>query len=823
MVKLERDPSNEGSLFHRYIYIPCASRGTPDISLIGAKALHMTELHNAGFPVPPFITMTTNGWKDEYRDQQSSPNQGLPSVLQEQLASGLPYLERKTKECFGDKRNPLFVSVRSGSPASMPGAMHTILNVGITEKNIRVLERRIGRKNAQYAYFTLIRSLGTHAFGIPDDDFRTIRNNKVGHDSLNKPDVQHYKELVQAAKDIYKEFNVEFPEEAWDQLSIATDSVYRSWDFAEAIEVRRASNISDDLGTAVTIQKMVWGNSDNPGAGSGVVFTRDPTTGGGPIAVFVRDQGPKVVGDRAKQLDISLLQVPFLFRTQLNNRIRQLTTLYKRPQEVEFTIDGKRLWILQTRPTPMSTVGEFKFLLDQVQNKSLTEEEAKRELSIDQLHRLLVPGLDSDALALARKNGRCLGTGVPLSLGWATGYFVTSIEQAQQYGNKPVIFYADLSQRNLRELPHNVRGVISRTGSIGSHKARAATKLDSQGEGAVAIFGVRLDKFRKGRIVTISGSTKEVFLGEIPTSPTSAGLLDGSERNIIRRWLEAHNTNPWLFVTKDKGIDQLTNELEEVLEEARRKFLSPKTHAIIAINTVMPSEIRIPYTVVSKTDEVSVRQLIQQALASGSDVTIRTCRYPDTQGASPYAVITSGDELEHFFQNPNYTKKHGGWLRWIDDETITEVVVGKIPKNKLNPKFYRNHCNWTLSCVGDRIYLQIVPGSPLLRSQETALPEKMTTVEVQFDPSCPSGIRLCRLVIGDELKSITDRYTFLNLVAMKVLGKWWKDYNLALRMAAISQAFPQFLVPGLEGQASILPGNEWVRIYGVKLDEGDGE
>jgi phosphohistidine swiveling domain-containing protein len=821
MATIEQSLSKEGALSHRYMYIPGVSPEA-DRSLIGAKAFHLTELLSEGLPVPPFIVMTTNGWKDEYGNQQLSSKLKLPSVLQEQLVSGLPYLERDAKRCFGDRKNPLFVSVRSGSPASMPGAMHTILNVGITEKTVGALEKQIGRRNAQDAYFTLIRSLGKHAFGIPDSEFREIRDNFIGYDPLIRPRTQRYKELVQAAKKIYKEYKVEFPEEARDQLCIATDSVFRSWDSAEAKEVRRALNISQALGTAVTIQEMAWGNSDKPGAGSGVVFTKNPKTGGEPIAVFAAyEQGPKVVGDRAKQLDTSLLQVPLRFRKQLNNHIQQLSRLYERPQEVEFTIDGHRLWVLQTRPVPMSTLGEFRFLMDQIHDESLTKEEAKKKLSLEQLQRLLVPELDPQALAQARKDGRCLETGVSLSPGWSTGHLVTSTEQVKRYG--AVILYGDLSPKDLRKIPGNVRGLISKTGSIGSHKAREATKLDMQG--VAAIFGVNLDRIRKGRIVTISGSTNEVFLGKIPTSSSINSLIDPSERGIVEQWKREHSENPWMFVTRDNGIGQLTEGLEHVLAEARQKFLSPKAHAIIAINEMIPSEIRIPYTIVSKTDEDRVRLLIQQALDSGSDVTVRTCRYPDTRGTSPYAVITSEGETKRFFLNRNYTKKYGGWLRWHDDASITEVVIGAIPKHKLDPKFYQNHCNWTLSCVGDKVYLQIVPGSPLLRSQETTLPEKMTTVEVQFDPFCPdgNGIRLRNLIIGDELKTDTDRYTFLNLVAKTVLGKWWKDYHLALRMAAVSQVFPQFLVPGLEGQASILPGNEWVRIYGVKLDEGDEE
>lgn len=824
MVKLERDPSKEGTLFNRYIYIPGVSHDPPDIALIGAKAYYMTELRNEGFPVPPHIVVTTNAWRDEYDKQQPPPERALPANIQEQLFCGLQYLEQDTKKHFSDKENPLFVSVRSGSPASMPGVMHTILNVGITEETIGALEKEIGQRSAQYAYFTLIRSLGKHAFGIPDSEFREIRDNLVGHNPSRKPDVQHYRELVQAAKAVYISHGVEFPEEAWDRLCIAADSVFRSWDSAESEDVRRDLNISHDLGTTVTIQKMVWGNSNKRDAGSGVVFTRDPKTGDKPIAVFAAQaQGPKVVGDRAQQLDTSLLQVSFQFRAQLENYIQRLSKLYKRPQEVEFTIDGKRLWILQTRPVPMSTLGEFKFLMDQVNKGSITIEEAKRGLSLEQLQQLLVPELDPRALVSAKKEGRLLGTGVSLSSGWATGSKITSIEQAKRCGNKPAILYGDLSPKEFRQLPDNVRGCESKTGSVGSHKARAATPLDTQG--VVVMFGVNLDHVPKGTIVTLSGSTNEVFLGKIPTSSSNHSLLDPLERNTVEKWKQERVQNPWKFITQDNGVGQLTEKLEHVLTEARQKFLSPKAHAIIAINAVIPPDIRIPYTVVSKTDENQVRLLIQQALSSGSDVTVRTCPYPDTSGKSPYAVITGEKAMERFFLNRDYTKKHGGWLRWLDDVSITEVVIGTIPKHKLNPKYFQDHCNWTLTCVGERIYLQIIPGSPLLRSHEKILPEKMITVDVQFDPSCPdeNGIRLRHLIIGDELKTDRDRYAFLNLVTRTVLGKWWREHHLALRMAAVTEALPQFLVPGLEGQASIIPGKEWVRVYGVKLDEDDGE
>jgi phosphohistidine swiveling domain-containing protein len=826
MANKELPPFGEGVLSNRYIYSPGVS---PDASvgLIGAKAFHLTELQHMGMPTPPFIVMTTNGWKDYYKDQRGTPKSELPADLHEQLINAIPYLEKDTEKHLGDKKKPLFVSVRSGAPSSMPGAMHTILNVGITDKNIEVLEKRIGRDNAQYAYFTLIRSLGTHVYGIPDARFKAIRDARVGHDPTTKPDVNNYVALVKEAKKIYEEYNAVFPEDPWDQLAIATDSVYRSWDSEEAADVRRTLHIPDDLGTAVTIQEMVWGNSNQKGAGSGVMFTRDPTTGKeDPIAVFAaQGQGPKVVGDTAKQLDTSLSQVPFRFNFGLKRISRQLSRIYQKPQEVEFTIDGQRLWILQTRSVPMSTLGEFRFLMDRVKSKLVSMEEAQKSLSLEQLHRLLVPELDLDALELARKSGGCLGEGVALSPGWATGKLVTSIEQARRYKHKPVILYADLSPKDLRELPPCVKAVISRTGSIGSHKARAATRLDSQG--VVAIFGVHLDLdgIEKGSTVTVSGSTDEVFLGVIPTSSTDFGLLKNFERDIIAQWLEERRRNPWLFVSRENGINKMTDELEAVLEQSHRQFKSPKAHAIVAINAMMPSEIRIPYTVVIKEHEADVRQLVQQALVTGSDVTIRTCRYPDTRGTSPYAVITNQKDFERFFQDPDYTAKHGGWPRWLGDKTITEVVVGEIPKNKLNQKFYKNHCNWTLSCVGDRVYLQIVPGSPLLRSQEQVLPEHMITVEAQFDPNPSSinGIQLRHLHIGSELLTNSDRYAFLSLVSKTVLGEWWQKYNLALRMAAISEVFSKenFLTPGLEGQASDLGWG--VKVYGVKLDEGDGD
>jgi len=820
----------EEPLFNRYIYIPNESGDEPDISRIGAKAYHLGELKANGFPVPPYIVITTDAWSDSYQEQDSLSH-NLPFSIQEQMKSGLQYLEKKSNKRFGDRKNPLCFSVRSGSKESMPGSMHTILNVGITESNIRALEKQIGGRNAQYAYFSLIRSLGVHAFNIPDNEFRVIRDNLVGYNISTRPHKTYYKELVQQAKQIFIDRGFVFPEDPWEQLSIATDSVFRSWEYPEAREARRALDISDELGTSVTIQEMVWGNSDKKGAGSGVLFTTDPTTGEDKtIGTFAEHgQGPKVVGDKAKQTDTSLSIIRHPFHLQLEAYVQQLKNIYPRPQEVEFVIDGKKLWFLQTRDTPMSMIGEFKFLKNQMEHGHVTPEEAAKIFSLEQLHRLLTPELDERALQQARDEKKCLGKGISLSPGWVSGSLVTSIETADKYGDKPVVLYADLSPRDIRQLPENVVGIISQTGSIGSHKARAATKLDARG--VVAMFGVYLDDYKKGRIVTISGSTNEVFLGRISTSNIHGGQIDASEKALIRKWEQEHIENPWLFVSCKNGVTELTSALYRSLEQAREKYFSSKAHAIIAINAVIPSEIRIPYTVFSKTEESLVKQQINKAMATGSDVTVRTCRYPDTRGTSPYAVLTKEEDIRRFFDDSNYTKEHGGWPRWLKDQTITEVVVGEIPKNKLNPDYARYQCNWTLTCVGNKIYLQIVPGSPLLRSQEEKLPEEMITVEVQFDPSSTNGIHLNHLEIGESLKGDSERFTYLNLVAKTVLGKWWKEYNLPLRMAAISEVFSRdnFLTPGLEGQAS-RPSSDKISntgwgpiVYGVKLDEGNGD
>ena len=820
-IRKEYDPIKEKGVCHRYVYLPGYS-GEPDVFQIGSKALHNTELQDINVPVPPFFVMTTEGWKDFYR--ASVPERELPPQLQEQLSVAIMYLEHEAGgKHFGDNKRPLCVSVRSGAPVSMPGAMHTIINVGITEENVHVLGQEIGPTNAHYAHFTLIRSLGKHAFHIPDEEFSDIRDVVVGHDPKSRPNIDKYKELVTRAKAVFESHGFTFPNEATEQLAIAIDSVYRSWDMPEAMDVRFARNIQNDLGTAVMVEEMVWGNSDRRGAGSGVLFTQNPTTGEKtPIVLFAQhEQGYKVVGDRAKQKDTSLNQITLPFRIQLLLATKKISQRYQRPQEVEFTIDGKKLHVLQTRDVDLSSVGELKWCIKQMKQGRLSEEEAKKRLSLLQLEQLLAPGLDPKALQEARKEGRCIGNGIALSPTWDTGKLVFSIEQAKMYGNTPVILSNDVTPKDFRELPPNVVGANSETGSVGSHKARAATRLN-----ATVIFGIKIDpqKTHPGRLVTISGETGEIFLGKIGTKPTN-NMLTPSERKLVESWRQERVANPWLFVTTDNGIDQLVNELQRVLVESQARHKSRKAHGIEVFNAAIPSDIRIPYTTVSKHDEPAIRQRALSALATGSDVTIRTCRHPDTRGKSPYVVITSEAELHRFFLDHNYSEKYGGWPVWKEDPSITEVVVGQIPKNKLNPDYFPYLCNWTLSCVGDKIILQIVPGSPLLRSQEEVKPADMITIEAEKDFSEPLfGLRFIRPAAGENLTSNRPRERFYQLVTSAVFDRWWREKHIALRMAALTSVLShRALVPALEGQASLIPGQEYVIVYGGKLDYEEDE
>lgn len=850
-------PVVEQNILSRYLFVLGESQlGDYSVERLGAKSHESAELQELGLPIPEFITLTTDAWRawrEDYKIKWSDQGMEhrdvipqLPTEVWGSLLEGIGKVEKNTGCVFNDKLKPLFVSVRSGAPESLPGAMHTILNVGINFDTVHALADNIGERNAWYAFFTLIRELGTYALNVPEEKFKQLRDATVGHSPKEFPDIAQYHILVLESMKLFKEESgIDFPLDAFSQLRLATDSVFRSWESKDAIAMRRSRKIFDGIGTAVKVQQMTFGNSIEEGAGSGVFFTRNPITfegdpdslEGSALCVFERGvQGIKVVTDTATHKDTSLSQISEKFRPELERIITILREHKAHPMEGEFTIDGKKLYLLQARKVSLSSLAHFRFIREQIQQRKVSEKEAKLFVSAAQLRRIIVPGLDQEGLEKARLEGRLIGQGISLSPGWSSGVMVKSIEEAKFFKRKKVIFVGRVTKAILEKRTKNIIGFVSDKGSIGSHISRQETEFDDQG--VVVINGVKIPVeilHQKNVVLTLNGDTGEVFEGTISVSLKS-GSLTKSERKQVLRWQKERRDNPWLFAKPRNNIEPLIDRAADLLHTAEETITSPKGRVIQVSNALLPQEIRMEYQILPIN--ISVRKLLQlgrEILASGSDLSIRSCPRIDEEGKgkSPYTYIRSLEELKKFIY------KLDGLFKWknLKHPQLTEIVLGRIPKGKLDKTLYNEHCAWTLSCTHDSVVLNIVPFTPLLRSHEKKKKDDMMTLILHVDPNRGGRLVIDRLVIGKNLQRGTKKgggeqekihiqaYEFLGYVTSEVFGKWWNRHNIPGLMAALTTAFPrtQYYPLAFEGQARISPnGSRGKRVfcngYGIKAD-----
>ncbi len=738
---------------------------------LGNKGLKLVELTQMGLPVPEGFIITTYAWR-QYVDN----NHTIPPSLWTEITDQIHDLEEKTGSRLGDPQQPLFVSARSGAAVSMPGAMDTILNLGITPQTIDALRQEIGDEAAGQA-----RQMLRHIF--------------TAHDEADSP---------------------------INQLRTAISRIFDSWDNDETKAYRQQHNIPDTLGTAVTIQRMVWGNSGKEGAGSGVILTRDPHAFSDlPVVEFApHAQGLAVVGEGNDYQQKGFEELPLTLQEEITNISDFLEHQYNRPQDIEFTHDGTKLWLLQTRDAPISPLSWFRFLNHMVHEGNISPEKVERLISTAQLHALLVPDLDPDQ----KQKSELLATGLPISLGNASGRAITTMEQAQQYPSKPVILAATVSQKDLQHIPKNVVGIAAVNGSIGSHISRIAVHVGFERNMPI-VFGAQTNRpTEPGEYVTIDGATGELFAGIIDRLPNGTSQkLTIHERTVIEALLKQKLENPWAYMTEQSGIDVLTDQARYALEGAREAFRSPKAHEIAALNSVIPATMAIEYNIVVQLTEIgSIKARLIDILTERDDATIRTCHTPPRPGGSPWAQLTKVEDIDRLFTDPTYSK-YGGFSTWTADSDLTEVIVGRIPKDKLNPapEIQRQHCAWTLICTDTGVVLQISPFSSQLRGFEGAQTDDLVTIQATYNPSA-EHLDDFTLSVGTSLQENQEALAFAQFVGETVLGTWWYDFDLPKRMAALSNVFPQpqYSVPVLEGQARIKPdGTTWCKIYGVKTDK----
>ncbi len=505
-------------------------------ALLGGKGANLAEMSKIGLPVPSGLTITTEACAYYYRSESS-----FPTGLEKQVALALREVEESLGRRFGDPDNPLLVSVRSGARASMPGMMDTVLNLGLNDVTVEGLARTSGDRRFAYdSYRRFIQMYGSVVLGIEHHDFeeqleRLKRECGVNLDiQLGAAElmtlVAIYKDLVQ------RELGTPFPEAPLDQLWGATGAVFRSWNNERAIVYRRLHSIPDDWGTAVTIQAMVFGNMGDDCA-TGVAFTRNPSTGENSFygEYLVNAQGEDVVaGLRTPQSltieakDAAGSQLPAMEElmpqayAQLLNVRDLLERHYRDVQDLEFTIEKGRLYMLQTRSAKRTAAAAIRIAVEMAKEGFISKADAVNRIDPSSLDQLLHPTPDPNAPRTL------LTRGLPASPGAVCGVAAFSAKEAEaraKLGQQVILVRIETSPEDIHGM-HAARGILTTRGGMTSHAAVIARgmgrscvtgagnlKLD-YGAGTLSINGYVV---KEGDTITIDGSTGEVFLGAVAT------------------------------------------------------------------------------------------------------------------------------------------------------------------------------------------------------------------------------------------------------------------------------------------------------------------
>ena len=514
---------------NKYVYL--FSEGNADMrNLLGGKGANLAEMTNLGLPVPQGFTVTTEACTKYYDDGKI-----IASHIQEEIKQGLKKLEEKTGKKFGCAENPLLVSVRSGARASMPGMMDTILNLGLNDNVVEGLAKLTN--NARFAYDSyrrfiqmfsdVVMGLEKSRFEKIIDEMKEERNIKLDTEFT----VEDLKKMVDKFKTFYKqELGSNFPEQPEIQLMEAVKAVFRSWDNPRAQVYRRMNEIPYSWGTAVNVQSMVFGNMGEQ-SGTGVAFTRNPSTGEKKLygEYLMNAQGEDVVAGIRTPMPISHLeqQNPAIYK-QFVEIANILENHYNDMQDMEFTIENGKLYMLQTRNGKRTAKAALKIAVDLVSEGKLTEKQALMKIEPKQLDTLLHPGFEASAL----KKAEVIGKALPASPGAACGKVVFSAERAIELAkekNKVVLVRLETSPEDIEGMVAS-EGILTARGGMTSHAAVVARGMgtccvagcsDLKVNEEEKYFVLNGKTFREGDYISLDGSTGYIYGEQVKTEPAS--------------------------------------------------------------------------------------------------------------------------------------------------------------------------------------------------------------------------------------------------------------------------------------------------------------
>lgn len=518
-----------------------ADGGRELIDLLGGKGANLAEMTNIGLPVPPGFTIPATTCAEYYRNGGKLPRE-LPEVIKLNMAR----LEEETGKSFGSDDNPLLVSVRSGAAVSMPGMLDTVLNLGLTRKSLIGLARQTdNRRFALDAYRRLLSMFGTVVMGVEHErfeaafsrikkQFNAVEDADLGEKGLEK--------LIAVYEEVYQKHSGErFPQNPHKQVEKAVDAVFRSWNAPRARAYRKIRDVRGLIGTSVSIQSMVFGNMGND-SGTGVAFTRDPATGENEVygEFLINAQGEDVVaGIRTPQSLAEMEKWRPEIYAQLRKVKRILEAHYKDMQDIEFTIEKGKLFMLQTRVGHRAGAAAIKIAVDLVKEKRISQRTALLRVPANDLNQVLLPSFDRKARRTV------LTTGLPASPGAASGHPVFTADEAvrqAEEGRAVILVRRETSPEDIHGM-HAAEAILTSTGGSTSHAAVVARgwgKCCVTGAGELIIDSRRKTIVVGGRkitsedILSIDGGNGDIMLGDVPKQPPTFT----PEFKILMQWAD---------------------------------------------------------------------------------------------------------------------------------------------------------------------------------------------------------------------------------------------------------------------------------------------
>lgn len=529
-------------------------------NLLGGKGANLAEMTNIGLPVPLGFTVTTQVCERFYEKGEK-----IDKDLEEEILDNLSKLEKKVGKRLGDDKNPLLLSVRSGAPISMPGMMDTVLNIGLNDETVKTFAKAISNERTAYdSYRRLIQMFGDVVMGIPIGKFEEILDeikDKKGYENDLELDSDDLKAVVEEYKKLYQEIIGEpFPQDPKIQLLMSISAVFKSWHSDRAIAYRNINNIPHDMGTAVNVQTMVFGNMGQDSA-TGVMFTRNPATGDNHMygEFLVNAQGEDVVAGIRTPQNIDELQDVFPENyDELKKIAEKLEEHYKEMQDVEFTIEKGKLYMLQTRDGKRTGMAAVNIAVDMVEEGLIDKKTALMRVEPLSVKQLLHPTFDEDELKKAKE----IAEGLAASPGAVFGkiYFTSEdVVEAAEKGEEAILVRSETSAEDINGM-FKAEGFLTAKGGMTSHAAVVARQMgkscvsgckDIDVDEKEKIFTIDGKEYREGDYISLDGNTGKVYEGKVKTKEAE---IIGNFKELLKWADEFRRLEIWTNVDKSEDL-----------------------------------------------------------------------------------------------------------------------------------------------------------------------------------------------------------------------------------------------------------------------------